>query len=410
MISASAETLTALSQKQIALKVRVIWYLNAGASPTDVSDRVLDMSPVQRTLAPFLGGFGISDCTFTLRNNDGRFNRSADQSHFRLGPSRYHLTKVTIEQGIRDAEGAWEYFPVFAGRVQWVRFVRDSIEVKIVSQFTILRALPMPEEYQFGEMHLGGFPYALELNFPAVVTGFANLTAADLDDGAKDYEFVTGMERPSGWTMTGTIPQGASIGRSLEDLARSILCTAIENEAGKLTFVPEVWPRTWCGLSQGSAIFPVRFDETNAAGFEFVEGLQTTATEVVVHYQGTNMRYRRAADETYSGRISVNISCPYMTHGHTAGWAARMLYEHFKTFPLAASFTTFGWGLLIQLNDRVVFTDPENGTTYTGKVVTKYWTRQSVTLGLLVSPAEGTIFNGTFAAVDSTSWGSGTVL
>jgi hypothetical protein len=410
VIRVAAETLAALSQKEMAFKVRVIWNVEAGGTPLDVSDRVLEISPIERSLAPFLSGFQISDCNITLRNEDGKFARGVNTSYLRTGPTRYHLTKLTVEQGIRRADMTWEYVPVFTGRVYWVRFTSGQIEVKVVSQFTLLRNHTIAEEYQFGQMHIAGIPQALKQHFSLIVTKFSSLTAADIDTAGLDYLFMTGMEMPSGWLLTGTIPQGASVGTGLEDFARSILCTAIETETGKLTFVPEVWPRTWCELVQSSSAFPVRFDETNAQGFEVVDGLATTATEVIVHYQGTSMRYPAAALATDAnvGRISRNISCPYMTHGHTAGWAARLIYEHFKSFPLACSFSTFGWGLLVQLNDRVNFTDPETGLSFKGRVVTKVWSKAVVSIGLIVGPTE--IFDGSFALVGTTNWDSGTVL
>lgn len=407
MIAAGAGTYEALQARKLALRVRVFWRVNSRTPGIDITDRVVQpIATISRTLAPFLAGFSSSGTTLTLRNDDGRLTTGADGAYLRNGPRGYNLTEIVIEQGIASGPGGeFEYFDVFTGSVEWVRYRVGELEVKIASKTDVLRQIPMPEEYSFGNYSSAAYPRTLALFFTNAVSVYTPYTAADV--GGADYNFAHGVMEDLGWNVAGSFGRGASFGKAWEEFARSHLMTLAELEDGRFTYLSEILPRTASNDRTASAT-TFHFDEKNAVGWELVPGMRSTATEVVVEYAGSSVSYRDSADETTYGWIPASVSMPFLRSGAAAAWSARLIYEHHKQFPHVMSFSTFGHGILVQLNDRVQVTDPFTETTQTARVVSKVWRPDSVSLGVIVDPSESSIVEGTFGQYDGTDWDDST--
>lgn len=277
MISVSTAAYKALYAEELALKLRVRWYLHHSSTGfMDVSDRVSNVSPFTQSSSPFLGGFDLSGFTVTLKNHDRAFSPVNTQTHLQKGTQSYLNTTMEIHQGVLLPDGTWEYIPVAKGYVQRIYFAEDNIEVAVEDAVSLQLSLPMPEEYTIPGWNGSGQLETLE----DVVNDLIALSSLDtsiLDSTDPSHKDSFGILQDVGWHFAGTVPSGSSIGDILNEVVRSGLCQMIVTEEGKIRFHLE-FPRMSANRRLRIDRFPDIIDDTVAFDWQFQQGGRANAT------------------------------------------------------------------------------------------------------------------------------------
>jgi hypothetical protein len=412
MISVDPETWLALNEDEFALRPKVTWHIGGGANAIDVTDRVLidQLGPVTRSLSPFLGGYRVSECIVTLRNDDGKFTTKDSGSYLALGPEYYYRTKMIVQEGVRRLDGTWEYIDVFTGRVDSINTLPGVIEIKLLDEVVTAMSIPMPEDYAIplmADAGLFGLTKSAISIMGNLLVNYTYLTSDVTDASTGGILAFRGVQ--FSWPLSGIVNRGTSIGMAAGAVIRSCLGTMIATENGMVDVVNEYLPRNTVstGGTWGGDYGTIAFDESNSWNYEYMEPIALFASEVVVSYQSSSIAYRDTAVETQIGRHSAHVDMPFCQHAAFAHWAARLIQETHATFPHLISFVTSGKALLAQLNDVVQVTDPETGVVADCKVVSKEWRPEGIGMTVLRYNSESSLFasSNDWVRYGSSTWG-----
>lgn len=328
MIQCSPEAFRALSSREFHLKLRVTWRLTYGDGGIDITDRILsgEMGAISRSLAPFLAGYNASTIGLSIANDDGAFSPYLTTSHLAGGPNNYWGSEIVIEEGVELPDGTFEYLPVTVGRVQEAVFRPGRVEVQAMDILEILKRLPLGEEVRMVGVHpTSAFPIGLNPLLSDFIVDNSWVESGSVATSSRSWSHADKICDGAGWLLSGGFAKGAPLGWAAAEIARSALATLVALEDGTVSIVSEVMPYRWGDdRAAGDIFFPEVFGGDTAAGFQFLETLDTHCTEVIVNYQGAYAAYRATTDEYRVGRIVREVSMPLCARGSQAQWGARL--------------------------------------------------------------------------------------
>lgn len=375
----------------------------------EITEYVTDWGQTQQRLPPFLGDATISDLVLTVDNSDGKFTSRSQGGFFPDGAASYYGAVIQIEQDVLLPDGAYESIPVYSGLIQYVLPVVGAVEIKTAGIVGILDQSITPEDVALQPWDTTGPTRFLD-HVDALIasTPFGVGTCYDTsDDGARQLNL--GLSA-GGWTLAGGLAPHGNIGAAVRELARSALATVVDSEDGLLRFVPLCLPREWGAAYVRTDInLAEMMQEPLAMNFSLDEGVQSMTTEITVRYAGgTTVAYRATADESAIGRrVIPPIRMEFCRLDYQAGWAARLIYEFYKGFPLTVAFSAPAVGLIAQVGDIVNVKDTITETQRTGIVVGKSWSNPGmVSLAVRINPAHSDIFEADQATWGTDSWGA----
>lgn len=397
MIQVEAATRAALELGDIKVRIQVLW--NLEGEQIDISERVLGVPNITRSLGSFLRGFRITPITLQLDNSDGYFS-PAGSSSILCGrePADYLTSSLELKIGILRADDTFEYVPIETGYLVKLLYSEGMVNVEIRDPISHVASIQLAEQLELNPHYAN----TLVNEAKEMLMNNTHLVSGDFGDSVSEAdELLADID----WTVAGTISRGTTLGAALESLGASALGYWYPAEDGTIEFGTE-FPTHFGDYTALRDAWPELITKDNAGGFQIVESLDSTATEVVVAYQGLSICYRDSSLESAIGRISRTVQMPFVRFARSARTAAYILYLMHGGVPRIATFSIGAKGLLLQLGDRIRVHDPITDAEATYRVVVKQWSPHAVRLEAIADGHETSIINGTFAQWDVTTWGA----
>lgn len=408
MIHAPADIFEAVHRPVVSKRLRVRWELKDG-NTIDLSDRLIDVGTVTRTIKPLLGGYSSSSFGFTVWNGDQALNPfRADSRIGSLAPEDYIDGRVTLEQGILGSTSGWVFFPIYAGPVVSLSGVDDRVEFRVSD--SIARLL----NQGLVETEMLDHSVTPSEQIVDLIDRHSSMDVSQLDT-AGSFAFAQEAQRELEWVTYGELPKGSNLFRIISDVASSGGGVVWPDESGLVRYEVEL-PNYMGGslATRGTKIFPAVFHAgqrgpANSAGFRYQRAQGGTAAEVVARFMGTYAGTISFDRQAKLGFLSQRkVECPYLTTMRCADLVTRIMYEALAGYVDVIAWTTHGLGLLAQLNDRVrvIPTGMTEPALY--RISSKTWNRREVTLEAVREAHLSTVVEARLAEWSSTSYADAT--
>lgn len=356
MISVDPETYDALQMPTVTVTPRLRLLLDGG--DVNLTPRLLEDPMIQARVGPWLDMARDGGQTFTIADTDKMLTPADVEGSLLRGkkPSDWFLSDVIYDIGIRRADGTDEYVPVYTG----VLTDLSCPQVGVVSMETASRWGFGMETEMAMERVLNG-SNAIDWG-PTVIQTIYNLTneiawpASPFTDSS--WSAVDGMMKQLDWHLVGRIRQGTPVSSGAHLLASSCGCQITPLETGLLRISPVMFPAECGAGGYAPWMVPGVISEKNANGWRMTRPIDLAATEIIVRYQSTSVRWRNKDNEGGSGCLARTMTLPYIAFGRQAALIARIAYEQHGNAPMVVNFVMGPAGLLYQLNDWVLIEDP----------------------------------------------------
>jgi hypothetical protein len=400
MIHVPADVNVALYQESVTHFLKVTWTLNDGQE-IDLSDRILTVGNVTRSLSPYLLGYRISSLSISFRNDDRFFSVNANTTDGESmisyrGGQEYMASRLQLWDGVVGPKTGVHYLPVYKGMVQTMDFEPGVVSFHVVDALSYLTHKPLPEQVTVDPS------VTVAAQLQDLLKDFSVIVAADIDTTAS-FDFAAEVQEDLDWTVFGIIPQNTLLWKAANDLARSGFGVIYPDEEGLIKYQTE-FPVTSGQETYFIPVHPLEVSDATGSGFSTNISEQLVSTEVTVRYQNVEVTHRDTTLESKIGRVNIPVSMPFILFARCARQAARVLQETGKTYQDVVSFALPSYGLTLQLNDRVSVTDPISDFTDTYRVISKTWTTSGLGIGCVKERHIDTYIDETFGEWDVTSW------
>jgi len=395
VIQVAAATRAALEKGDIKARIRLLW--NLEGDQIDISDRVLGVPNIARSIGSFLRGFRISPINLELDNSDRYFSPDHASSilHGRH-PQDYMTSTMALQCGIQRADHSFEYVPVEYGFLAKIIYREGVAICEIRDMLSHVANVQLANQLELNPHYAN----TLVNEGKELLMSNTHLVSGDFGDSVSEAdELLADID----WTVSGTVSRGTTIGAAMEALGSSALGYWYPAEDGTIEFGTE-FPSYFGDYTALRGAWPEVINKTNAGDFQVTDSVDSGCTEVVVAYQGLSIVYRDSTLESAIGRISRTVQMPFVRFARSARTAARILYEMNGGIPRIVSFTLGSKGLLLQLGDRIRIEDPITETEATYRVTVKQWSPGAVRFEAALDGHETSIINGTFAQWDVSTW------
>ena len=375
MLTAPADIWEAACRPTIKKKLRLTWTFVDGTA-LDLTDRLIRVGSVDRTLRPIFNGFRTSGLGVMLWNGDDFFHPNAHGSVIgsRI-PTDYLGGELLLEQAILGEVSGWYYMPVYTGIVTDMDYGGEVVELRAVDETTYLLNVPTPET-----LRIDPSQSASEW-IQDFLMSYSALTSANIDSGSFDY--AQAWQDELRWDVYGEIPKGSSLLHALEDLAHSGGGDLWTDESGIIhydTLFPDALGdstqaqrplATFQQVIHAGEVRDSRFGNLGpptASDFSFSRSTGSFVAEVAAEYMGTYAStVSFDASTLYGFTPRQTMSMPYLVPMRCADLATWLAYESYSNLIEVVKFVTHGIGLFAQINDRIPIILP--GTlTYDAKI------------------------------------------
>lgn len=402
MIHCPADIWGACHEPVIFKRFRLRWTLNDG-NVVDLTDRVVSVGEVRRTLAPLLGGYKISNLSFTVRNDDGFLNPFVSTSL--LGeryPETYLEGRAFLEQAILGRETGWYYFPIYEGPVGSISGADELVEFSCTDPLTRTLNQQVEEDVILDPARTPSE------EIQDLLTSQTTLTVSDLHTAS--FSFAHEVQEDLEWRCYGRLRKGSSVYKHASELARCGAGVLFPDESGLIRY-DTIFPNTCGDQLRGYDKVPVIFRggrhgvPGNSTGFRYLRNVESTAAEIAVQYQGTfvsTVSFDRA--NTLGFRSMRRVSAPYLATARCAELMGAILWKGFEGYVDVVKWVTHGLGLCAELNDRVDVEMPGQTSENTYRVTSKAWSRGAVEIEAVRENSLAEIADATFGQWDVTNW------
>ena len=395
MIQVKPATRAALESDNVKARIQLLW--NLEGEQIEISDRLLSVPTITRSIGAFLRGYRITPITFQLDNSDNYFSPGHSQSILCGRDGEDYMTSVVeLKVGIMRADQTFEYVAVETGYLVKMLYGDGVANMEIRDPLSHLRNVQLAEHHEINPHYantLVNEAKELLVDNTHLVTGDFGTSVDEADELLADID----------WSVAGTIGRGTTLAAAVESLGASALGYWYPAEDGTIEFATE-FPTDFGDYYAMRDAWPELIGKDNAGDFRISDMIDSTATEVNVAYQGLSVGYRDSTLEAAIGRIARVVQMPYVRFARTARTAAYILYQMHGGIPRIVTFTIGAKGLLLQLTDRIRVLDPITEAEATYRVVTKQWSPHAVRVEAVKDGHEDSIINGTYAHWDNTTW------
>lgn len=402
MIPVQAATFEAMCQPTVKVTPRLRLYLDGG--DRDVSNRLLQDPMIHQRVGPFLDMARDVGQTFTLDNSDGWLTPADRDGSVLKGklPGDYYMSELQYDIGITRADETIEYVNVYTGVLTDIACPQVGvIELEAASRWGFGM-----EQATSREIILNGY---LSVSWASgeIQSAYTRTNAVcwpavgPFQDGS--WAAASQMALNLDWHISGRLREGTAVGSVAHLLAASQGCQITPLENGYLRISPIMLPAQ---IGFGPWYVPHSVSEEDATNWRFSRPVDLGATEIVVTYQGTSIRYRDKTHESRAGRLVRTIAAPYCAFGRQAQILARVGYEQHGSFPIVLSFVTGPRGLLYQLNDWVEIRDPFTNTKNWYRITGKQVRFGSVGIEATLDGHRSSVVEEDFIAWGSSAWSS----